>query len=214
MAALHYSVPRRPPDRALAGSDVRYVGEPVAIVLAASVTSAHDAVGAVRIDYQAYDAIVDFDQALEGTSIVHPEMDSNVCRQVSVQPPGMDDVFASAAHVVRLQFEHGRQTNIPLECRGLVATWCGGQLDVVMSTQNPHEARRSFARMLGIADNNVRVVQFDVGGGFGQKFHVSREEYSIVLAARQLGRPVCWIEERSEVTIQVLFARTARLVHH
>jgi carbon-monoxide dehydrogenase large subunit len=126
--------------------------------------------------------------------------------------PALDDALAQAAHVVTETFYQQRQTPTPMETRGIVASWDGfaGELRVWMSSQNPHEVRRTCARILGVSENRVRVTQQDVGGGFGQKFFMPRDEMTVVLASHLLGRPVKWIEDRRENLLASNHARTDR----
>ena len=102
--------------------------------------------------------------------------------------------------VVTETFRQHRYTTVPLETRGIVASWDAAteELNVWTSTQGPHGARSFLARLLGIADSHIRVVMPDVGGSFGLKMHPSREEIAVVLATRRLGRPVKWIQDRRE----------------
>ena len=201
------------PMRALASGDVRFVGDPVAIVVADSRYVAEDACELITIDYEPLSPIVDFEQAADASEHVHHELDSNVISAMTVPAAGLDGVFAGAAAVVTETFNQHRQTNVPMETRGIVAHWDPGdrRLHVWMSSQNPHEVRLTCSRILGIPENHVRVTQQDVGGGFGQKFFMPRDEITIVLAARRLGRPLKWIEDRRENLIASNHARTDRL---
>src|SRR5450432_4217908 len=123
-----------------------------------------------------------------------------------------DAVVAQAAHVVTETFYQHRQTNVPMETRGIVADYdpASGELHLWMSTQNPHEARAAMARVTGVAEAQVRVTAGDVGGGFGQKFFTPRDELVVALAARRLGRAVKWIEDRRENLIASNHARVDR----
>ncbi len=114
--------------------------------------------------------------------------------------PDLDDAFATAAHVTECTIVQNRYVPVPMETRGIVAWWHDGrdELDAACSTQSVHETRNFFARYLGIPEGNVRVTARDVGGGFGQKMFVFREECAVVLASRILGRPVKWVEDRRE----------------
>ncbi|MFI5042646.1 MAG: xanthine dehydrogenase family protein molybdopterin-binding subunit, partial [Acidimicrobiales bacterium] len=115
----------------------------------------------------------------------------------------------NAAHVVTRTFAMARTTNVPMEGRGLVASWdpYSEELRVWPSTQSPHELKAFSARVLGIPENHVRVEFGDVGGGFGQKMYPTREEAVVLLAAKAVGRPVKWIEDRRENLISANQAR-------
>ncbi|HEY7137141.1 MAG TPA: xanthine dehydrogenase family protein molybdopterin-binding subunit [Acidimicrobiia bacterium] len=202
------------PVRPLADGDVRFVGDPIVLVVAESRYVAEDACELVEVEYGPLAPVVDFELAAEDTTnLVHPELGSNVATTMATPPdPTLDEAFASAAQVVTETFHQQRQTPTPMETRGIVADWnaTAGSLQVWMSSQNPHEVRRTCARILGIPENRVRVTQQDVGGGFGQKFFMPRDEMTIVLAAHLLGLPVKWIEDRRENLLASNHARTDR----
>jgi len=191
-----------PPLRALASGDVRFVGDPIAIVIAESRYVAEDAAELIELDIEALPAVITRADALaEGAPIVHSETDSNVASVMPEMPdPSLEKIFAEAAHVITETFNQHRYIPAPMECRGVVASWDAamGKLDVTMSTQGPHSVRAFLARCLDVAENNIHVVMGDVGGAFGQKMFMMQEELATVLAAKHLGRPVKWIEDRRE----------------
>jgi aerobic carbon-monoxide dehydrogenase large subunit len=201
------------PMRPLADGDVRFVGEPIALVVADSRYLAEDACDLIEVDYDLRTPIVDYETAAGATELVHPEWGSNVASHMEVPAPGIDGVFAGAAHVVTETFHQHRQTNVPMETRGIVARWdpYDERLDVTMSSQNPHEVRLCCARILGLPATKVHVSQTDVGGGFGQKFFMPRDEMVVVLAAYALARPVKWIEDRRENLVAANHARVDRV---
>ena len=129
-------------------------------------------------------------------------LESNAMVQVPFTPlsPDLDEVFASAAHVVECDVEQNRYVAMPMETRGIVASFHKGrqELDIACATQSVHETKNFFARYVQIPEGNVHVTARDVGGGFGQKMFVYREECAVVLASFLLGRPVKWIEDRRE----------------
>ena len=189
----------------LAIMDVRHVGDPIALVIADSRYLAEDATELIEIEIEADQAVVDYRTAGADTgNVVHAGwgLPSNVMVDQPFMPlaPDLDDAFASAAHVVETVVEQNRYNCVPMEGRGLIATWSAGrgEMDIICSTQSVHETRNFFARYLRIPEANIRVSARDVGGGFGQKMFVFREECAIVLAAHALGRPVKWIEDRRE----------------
>jgi carbon-monoxide dehydrogenase large subunit len=188
-----------PPLRPLADGDVRFTGDPIAIVVAESRYLAEDAVEAVDLDLDPQEPVLDSETGLTAGILVHPETGSNLAAQIS-SPADDEQAFADAAHVVTETITQHRYVAVPMEGRGLVASWEPGrdELTIWAATQAPHEMRSYCARMLGLPEHRVRVVMGDVGGGFGQKMFVTREEMAVVLASYRLGRPVRWIEDRAE----------------
>ena len=189
----------------LAVSDVRHVGEPIAVVIAESRYIAEDACELIELDLEPADAVVDFATAARDTEhLVHGAwgFPSNAMVELPFTPmsPDLDEAFAGAAHVVECTVRQHRYVCVPMETRGIVAAWAPGrdELDIVCSCQSVHETRNFFARYLQVPEGSIRVTARDVGGGFGQKMFVFREECAVVLATRLLGRPVKWIEDRRE----------------
>jgi aerobic carbon-monoxide dehydrogenase large subunit len=186
----------------LAAERVRHAGEPVAMVVADSPHAAEDATELIAVDYEPDDAVGSIEAALEGDAArVHDELESNVLLDVPfADDPEMDDVLAGAELVVEAEFSSGRLTAVPLEGRACLAEWERGGQRVVLhtSTQIPHIVRTTVAGVLGLDEHRVRVVAPDVGGGFGQKCVVAREEVLVCVAARAAGAPVKWVEDRVE----------------
>jgi carbon-monoxide dehydrogenase large subunit len=189
----------------LAVADVRHVGEPIAMVVAESRSIAEDACEAIDLDLAPDDPVVDYATAAgDHDHLVHGAwgLTSNAMVEVPFTPlsPDLDDAFARAAHVVECTVRQHRYVPVPMETRGLIAAWAAGreEMEIVCSCQSVHETRNFFARYLGIPEGSIRVTARDVGGGFGQKMFVFREECAVVLASRLLGRPVKWIEDRRE----------------
>ena len=200
------------PLRPLADGDVRFVGEPVALVVAESRYVAEDALELIELDIDAEPPVVDAEEALAADApLVHPELPSNVATEMTFPtPPQLQTLLdGGAPHVVRRTFRQHRHTNVPMETRGIVVEYepASGELHAWMSTQNPHEAKQAIARVAGIDAHRVRVEGRDVGGGFGQKFFTPREELTVALAARRLGRTLKWIEDRRENLIASNHAR-------
>ncbi|OLL76070.1 Carbon monoxide dehydrogenase large chain [Pseudonocardia sp. Ae168_Ps1] len=200
----------------LARDKVRYVGEPVAVVLATDPYAAEDGVEAAVVDYEPLDPVVTETAALAAAGApVHDEAPGNVLGDVSLfATEGIDDVFATAAAssngaVVSVEARTGRQNALPLETRGVVADWDDRdeQLLVRTCTQVPHQVRTVLARCAGLDEKQVRVTVPDMGGGFGQKCVVGREEIAAAAAARRLRRPVKWIEDRREALTASFLAR-------
>ena len=190
-----------PPQHLLAAADVRFVGDPVAIVVATDKYVAEDATDAVVVEIEAEPPILTVHEALNGSALVHPEFGSNLAKSISsVMDDAVATVFADAAHVVTETIDQQRQSQAPLEPRGIIAHWrpYSGDLRIYGALQGPHWMRGYAARLLGVSDARVHVSQHDVGGGFGQKVFAGREDGAVIMASRLLGRPVKWIEDRRE----------------
>jgi carbon-monoxide dehydrogenase large subunit len=208
----HEFVPTSMP--VLARDKVRFVGEPVAIVIARDPYAAEDGVEAAVVEYEDLDPVVTDTAALaEGAPLVHAEAPRNTLVDVSLfATEGIDDVFAEAPCVVRVRTKTGRQNALPLETRGVVASWDDRdeQLLVQTNTQIPHQVRTVLAGCVGLDEKQVRVTVPDMGGGFGQKCVVGREEIAAAAAALRLRRPVKWIEDRRDALTAAFLAREQR----
>ena len=198
----------------LASTDVRHVGEPIALVVAESRYLAEDALELIEVDIDPADPCVDYRSAAgDKEHLVHGAwgFPSNAMVEVPFTPlsPDLDDAFSAAGHDIAVTIEQNRYLCVPMETRGIVASWAPGreELDLVCSTQSVHETRNFFARYLRIPEGQIRVQARDVGGGFGQKMFVFREECAVVLASRLLGRPVKWIEDRNENLVAASHSR-------
>jgi aerobic carbon-monoxide dehydrogenase large subunit len=203
--------PANAPLRALASDDVRFVGEPIALVIARSRAIAEDGADLVIVDIDPRCPVVDARTALEpGAPRVHAERADNLATELPVLLPQYDTARDAAEFVVRETFVQHRQTPSPMEPRGIVAVAnpASGELHCHLSSQNPHEARLAISRVTGVPEQMVRVSARDVGGGFGQKFLLQRDELVVALAAHVIGRTVKWIEDRRENLIASTHART------
>jgi carbon-monoxide dehydrogenase large subunit len=192
---------RRTPQPALASDRVRFAGEAVALVLAGSRYEAEDGAELVEVDYEPLAHVVDVESALgDGAPLLFPELGSNAVYRGSRSIGDVDSAFAGAHHVVEHVFRHNRYLAAPLETRGCLASFeaSTGELTVWCSTQSPHLLRRRLALATGISEGRVRVLTPDVGGAFGLKIPIHPEELAVALAARAVGRPVQWVEDRRE----------------
>ena len=191
-----------PPHRLLAEGDVRFTGDIVALVVAETRYLAEDGAELVDMDIDPLPPVLDPAAADgEGTPLVHPELGTNLADELPEMPrPDVDAVFASAAHVVTETFGQHRYLPVPMETRGVVASWdrWSDRLELVISGQGVHEVRLFYSRYFDMPEDRIRVVMGDVGGSFGQKVFPVNDEIAVVAAARKLGRPVKWIEDRSE----------------
>jgi carbon-monoxide dehydrogenase large subunit len=213
MWATMYEGAPGPPLRPLAGEDVRFVGDALAIVVADDRYVAEDAAALVELDIDPLDAVIDVEAALTGNELVHPELGTNLAAEVDTLDEGAwQAICDGAAHVVTRTFHQGRATNVPMEPRGLVVDWDPWvpELRVWSSTQNTHEVRAAAARVLGVPEHQVRAMSGDVGGGFGMKIFLTPDEVCVVLAAHRLQQPVQWIEDRRENLLAAGHARDDR----
>ena len=188
----------RPP---LAEDEVRFVGDPVALVIAASRALAQDAADLVEVDYEPRPAIVDYAQAENATELVHEQHGSNLIGELAGLPESaLDDAFAAAAHVTTATIHQQACTAAPIEARALLVDYSAatGDLTIYAATQAPHDMRLFCSRLLGLAEHHIRVVMRDTGGGFGQKVMVQRDEMCLMLAGPLVGAPVKWVEDRRE----------------
>ena len=186
----------RPP---LAEGFVRFVGDPIALVVAADRYLAEDAVDAVEVEYEPAPAVSDYTTARHAEALVHEGYPGNVAGSLGVAlPDSLAAVFDGADHHVSLTVYQQAYAAVPMETRGMVAEWTGEELTVWAATQSPHEVRAFLGRLLGLAENQVRVIMRDTGGGFGQKVMPLREDMCVALAAMKLRTAVKWIEDRRE----------------
>src|SRR5213594_1845799 len=183
----------------LAGERARYVGEPVAAVIADSPALVADALGAVSVEYAPLPPLVGVEAARAAASRVHADWPDNVALQVR-GGVGEPDLARPGLTVVRERFRHQRLAAMPIECRGALAQYDAesGVLTLWASIQSPYSQRDVIARVLGLPAERVRVVVPDVGGAFGPKGQVYADEVLVAVAAFRLGRPVKWIETRRE----------------
>jgi len=186
----------RPP---LADGAVKFVGDPVALVIAESRYLAEDAVEHVVVDYEPLPALADFTKAGTGAPAVHQAYPDNIAGGMAGMPPD-EEVFANAPYTVNAHIYQQMYVPVPIETRGLVVEWekSSGELTMWASTQTPHELRAFCARLLGLPAQKVRVIVRDTGGGFGQKVVPMREDMCIMLAARKVPGALKWIEDRRE----------------
>ena len=185
----------------LANDKVCYVGQTVAIVVAETPEAAREGIEQVLVDYEPLTAVVDPMQAVQaGTTVVHPELGTNVVLETVNAGGDMAAAFNQADRVVRGQFHVQRLAPAPMEPRGLLADYRAADdlLTVWDSTQHPHDIRERLVEVLNRPESSIRVVAPDVGGGFGEKASFFPEEIAIPHIAMVLGRPVKWIEDRQE----------------
>jgi carbon-monoxide dehydrogenase large subunit len=199
-----------PRPTALAREKVHYVGEPVAIVVAEDRHRAEDAVDVIGIEYEELPVVVDPEESLKpGATLVHEGSNNNVVFSFSVNKGDVEQAMRGAPHRLSERFRHHRYCAAPLEGRGVVA-WVEPKTNILTvwsSTQMPHLVRRQIAAQLNLPEEVVRVIAPDIGGGFGPKVFVYPEEVLVPFLALQLGRPVKWIEDRTEHFISTAHGR-------
>ena len=191
------------PQPLLATDRVRYVGEPVAFIVADTKNQALDAAELIEVDYRPLPALVTTTDALKpGATLIAEEVPGNACLDWRIgDAPAVEAAFARAAHVVTLDLDNHRITTNPMEPRGAVAQFdaTSGRYTLHVSSQNIHAIRNFTARALGVPPAQVRFIAPDVGGGFGAKNFVYAEMVLVAWAAKRTGRTVKWIATRSEV---------------
>jgi aerobic carbon-monoxide dehydrogenase large subunit len=194
---------KRPP---LAQGRVRYVGERVAVVIAATEAQARDAAELVSVDYDVLPAVVVAEDAVRpGAPLVHDGAANNTSFTARMgNADAVEAAFARAHHVTRLPLYNNRLTAVTMEPRGCIGDYDPGtrRYTLYSSTQNVHGVRQILAhQILHVPESRIRVIARDVGGGFGMKGNVYPEEGIVVWAARRVGRPVKWIPSRSEALL-------------
>src|SRR5215468_347326 len=190
----------------LAVDRVRFVGEPVAMVLTDDSYQGEDAAELVGVDYEPLPAIVDAADALAGQTLLFPDAGSNV----AVAHPAGDAAFDGCDVVVSRDIVNQRVAPVPMEGRAAAAMWTGGKLTVWVSTQNAQISRFVMAGAFGLDPDAIRVVTPDVGGGFGAKVAIDRDAILVAWAARHTGRALRWVETRSENLVGMTHGRAQR----
>lgn len=191
---------------------VRFVGEPVALVLASSRAVAEDAAELVAVDWQPTPFVLDPDPArADGAPLVHAHVPGNLLFAQAKSYGDPAGAFAAADLVVEQPLVGNRYLAAPLEGRGCLAEPSGDGLTVWASTMGPHLLRRRLAQTTGIAEQLLRVIAPDVGGAFGLKIPAAPEEVAVALAARAVGRPVRWVEGRREQLVAAPHAKDQRI---
>ncbi|GAA3734137.1 xanthine dehydrogenase family protein molybdopterin-binding subunit [Salinactinospora qingdaonensis] len=182
----------------LAGEVVRYVGEPIAAVIAETREAAVDAAAAVHVDIEPLPALVDPEAALADETLLHPSAETNVALKLTFARPLRGEVMAGCEVTVALRSRSQRVVAAPMEVRAASARWDGGRLTYYAGTQAAHVWREQMANCLGLEESEVHVVTPDVGGAFGSKAYPAREDVLLACLARRVDRPLRWLETRSE----------------
>ena len=196
----------------LAGAVVDSTGVPVAAVVAESASLARDAAELIEVEYEPLAPVADPGRGLEpGAPLAHPELGTNQAFSWPLKGGDVEGAFARAAHIVKVRLDHNRLAGAPMEPRGVLARYDAGsdELTLWLTTQNPFLARADLAVVLGFPEHKLRVIAPDVGGGFGVKGPLYREEIVAATLARQLGRPIRWMSTRTEDLLTTIQARAA-----
>src|SRR5207302_6862582 len=204
-ALKHYLQP------VIATGKVRYVGEPVAMVVAESAALAEDALEAIHLDIESLSVVADRDSARKDDVVLFEPAGTNVATTVTAVRGDAEKAFRGAPYVRRERFSVQRHAAVPMETRGLLAEWDGKdeRLSVSGVAKVPFPNRRMLAKMMGLAEQSIRMVEYDVGGGFGARGEFYPEDFLVPFAARLLGRPVKWLEDRREHLTAMNHARQA-----
>ncbi len=190
---------RNAPHWPLARGEVNHVGDPVAVIIGEGRYAMQDAAEDVFVEYEPLDVVTDIEAALqEGSPLVHSDLGTNTVHEWSLGGGDIEAALAEADVVVERRVVNHRISGAPIEPRGVVAEPRGTGLTLTSATQVPHFVRLFLALLLGESEEKVRVIAPEVGGGFGAKLQVCGEEILLAAAARKLGRPLKWIETRSE----------------
>ena len=193
---------KAPKHTVLAGDRVYFVGHAVAVAIASDPYVARDAIDAIDVDYDPLPVVANAEDAVKsGSPLTHPDLGTNVAYTHNVSGGGnIDEAFRKADRIVKHRLYHQRLTPMPIEPRGVVASYHAGEgaLTLWTSTQIPHLIRTLLPGMIGVPENKMRIVAPEVGGGFGAKLNVYAEEALISHLAMRLHTPVKWIESRRD----------------
>jgi carbon-monoxide dehydrogenase large subunit len=193
----------------IAQHKVRYVGEPVVLVVADSAAIAEDAAGAILVDIEPLPAVTDRASSAAGDVLLFEEHGTNVAIMLTGVRGDAAAAFQAADYVRRERFRVQRHTAVPMETRGLLAEWDAksGRLKISGLMKVPFAIRALLARLMDLPEASIEAVESDVGSGFGVRGEFYPEDFLIPFAARRLGRPVKWIEDRREHLLATTHAR-------
>ena len=193
----------------IANGKVRYVGEPIAIVLADSRALAEDALERMVVEIEPLEAVSDWRTSQKDQALLFEVNGSNLAASYSRALGDVDQAFAAADYVRKESFRAHRHTAVPMETRGVIAQWDAvqGRLVVHGGTKVNFFNRRALAKMLGITEHDIEMIELDVGAGFGVRGEFYPEDFLIPFAARHIGRPVKWIEDRREHMMAINHSR-------
>ncbi len=184
----------------IANGKVRYVGEPIAVVIAASAALAEDALEAIAVDIEPLPAVTERDLARKDEIVLFETVGTNVPDTITAVRGDANAAFKDAPYRRREHFSVQRHAAVPMEPRGLLAEWDAQNERITVRgvCKVPFTNRRALAQMMGLPESSVRMVEYDVGGGFGARGEFYPEDFLVPFAARLLGRPIKWSEDRRE----------------
>jgi aerobic carbon-monoxide dehydrogenase large subunit len=193
----------------IAHDKVRYVGEPIAVVLADSVAIAEDALEAIALELDELPAVADWIVAAKNQSLLFERQDTNRSLVFESRKGDADAAFATAPYVRRERLRTGRHYGLTMEPRGVMAQWDegAGRLTVFGAAKVPFFNRRILAAQIGLPVDQIEMIENDVGGGYGARGEFYPEDFLIPFAARHVKRPVKWIEDRRENLMAMNHAR-------
>jgi carbon-monoxide dehydrogenase large subunit len=197
----------------IAQTKVRYVGEPIAVVLATSMAIGEDALERIAVDIEPLPAVSDCEASAKGDRLLFAEQGTNCAMTFTAACGDADAAFAVAPYVRSEKFRTGRHYGLTMEPRGVMAEWdaATGRLTVSGAAKVPFFNRRILAKQMGLPEDAIAMVENDVGGGFGARGEFYPEDFLIPFAARHVGRPVKWIEDRRENLMAMNHARQAQV---
>jgi carbon-monoxide dehydrogenase large subunit len=195
----------------IAGGKVRYVGEPVAVVLADSAERAEDALQAIVLEIDPLPAVVTRAGSLSRDVLLFPETGRNEASLFTSRKGNAEEAFRTAPYTRRERFRVQRMTAMPMEPRGLLAEWdeTAGKLSITGAAKLPFFNRNAMAGMMGLPPDRVDYIEVDVGGGFGARGEFYPEDYLVAFAARRFKHPIKWTEDRREHFVAMAHSREA-----
>jgi carbon-monoxide dehydrogenase large subunit len=193
----------------IAHDKVRYVGEPIAVVLASSAAIGEDALEAIEVAIEELPAVADWKTAATSRSVLFEKPGTNRSLVFEARKGDADAAFANAPYVRREQLRTGRHYGLTMEPRGVMATWddAAGKLTVYGAAKVPFFNRRILSAQIGLPVEQIEMIENDVGGGYGARGEFYPEDFLIPFAARHVKRPVKWIEDRRENLMAMNHAR-------
>lgn len=193
----------------IAHGRIRYVGEPMAVVIADTPAIAEDALDAIMVDIDMLPPVANREAAARNDVRVHEDAQSNCALTLTAVRGDADAAFAAAPYVRRERFAVHRHTALPMETRGLLAHWdeAARKLSVRGASKVPYPNRRVLSKQLGLSVDSIEMIEGDTGGAFGVRGEFYPEDFLIPYAARRVGRPVKWIEDRREHLLATNHAR-------
>jgi carbon-monoxide dehydrogenase large subunit len=193
----------------IAHDKVRYVGEPIAVVLAASVALAEDALESIAVEIEDLIPVADWQTAAKNESILFDKQGTNRSLTFESRKGDADAAFANASYVRREHLRTGRHYGLTMEPRGVLATWddTKGKLTIYGAAKVPFFNRRILSAQIGLPIEQIEMIENDVGGGYGARGEFYPEDFLIPFAAKHVNRPVKWIEDRRENLMAMNHAR-------